>query len=104
MSPQSYILKEFLVAKKALANAANAGSISSAPAVTRSTRVRTAKPVAEAVNPAVVSVPEDRVEVVDAHSAIATIAYGYWEARGGNGGSMAQDWLLAEKEYYSSLA
>ena len=96
------------MAKKAMANAVNAGSVSAAPAVKRNTRVRTAKPVeavADAVvNPALESVQEARVEVVDAHSAIAKIAYGYWEARGGQGGSMAHDWLLAEKEYYQSLA
>ena len=92
------------MAKKAMANAANAGSLSSAPVVKRSTRVRTAKPVEAVINAAVAPVQEDRVEVVDAHAAIASLAYGYWEARGGQGGSMIEDWLLAEKEYYQSLA
>ena len=30
--------------------------------------------------------------------AIAALAYSYWEARGGQGGSSEQDWLRAEQE------
>lgn len=37
----------------------------------------------------------------DAHQQIAKIAYGYWAARGFQGGSEAEDWLRAEQEYYS---
>jgi hypothetical protein len=36
---------------------------------------------------------------VNAHEAIAKIAYGYWEARGFKAGSPEQDWLRAEQEY-----
>ena len=32
------------------------------------------------------------------HDAIARLAYGYWEARGCQGGSPEQDWLRAERE------
>jgi hypothetical protein len=35
----------------------------------------------------------------NSHEAIAQIAYGYWEARGGQAGSDVEDWVLAEKEY-----
>jgi Protein of unknown function (DUF2934) len=30
---------------------------------------------------------------------IAKIAYGYWESRGGCGGSALEDWVRAEREY-----
>jgi hypothetical protein len=36
---------------------------------------------------------------ISAHDQIATIAYGYWEARGFEPGSPEQDWLRAEQEY-----
>jgi hypothetical protein len=32
------------------------------------------------------------------HAEIAALAYSYWEARGGQGGSPAEDWLRAERE------
>ena len=32
---------------------------------------------------------------------IAKIAYGYWESRGGHGGSALEDWVRAEREYVS---
>ena len=31
-------------------------------------------------------------------AAIAALAYSYWEARGGEGGSSEEDWLRAERE------
>jgi len=37
----------------------------------------------------------------DRHTAIAKIAYGYWEARGFQHGSAHEDWLRAEAEYRS---
>lgn len=33
-----------------------------------------------------------------AHDEIAALAYSYWEARGYQGGSQEEDWLLAEEE------
>ena len=33
-----------------------------------------------------------------AHRQIAELAYSYWEARGRQGGSAAEDWLRAERE------
>ncbi|MDE3198998.1 MAG: DUF2934 domain-containing protein [Acidobacteriota bacterium] len=41
--------------------------------------------------------PEER------HSAIAKIAYRYWEARGYQHGSAHEDWMRAEAEYHASL-
>jgi hypothetical protein len=35
---------------------------------------------------------------------IAKIAYGYWEARGCQGGSAIEDWVRAEREYLSQSA
>jgi hypothetical protein len=33
------------------------------------------------------------------HDEIARIAYSYWEARGGRGGSEEDDWYRAEREW-----
>jgi hypothetical protein len=38
------------------------------------------------------------------HEAIAQIAYGYWEARGRQGGAPLEDWVRAEHEYRQRLA
>jgi len=38
---------------------------------------------------------------VNASEAIAKIAYGYWEARGCQGGDTVEDWLRAEAEFAS---
>jgi Protein of unknown function (DUF2934) len=35
----------------------------------------------------------------NAHEVIAKIAYGYWEARGFQGGTEIEDWVRAESEY-----
>jgi hypothetical protein len=32
------------------------------------------------------------------HDQIARLAYSYWEARGGRGGSSEEDWARAERE------
>ena len=50
--------------------------------------------IAEAAPVVVEATPE-----VNAHEAIAKIAYGYWVARGYQPGSPEQDWLRAEREY-----
>jgi len=41
--------------------------------------------------------PDDDMSV-PAHEAIANLAYAYWEARGGKGGSPWEDWFRAEQE------
>lgn len=35
---------------------------------------------------------------------IASIAYGYWESRGCQGGDPVEDWLRAEKEVFAGKA
>jgi hypothetical protein len=35
---------------------------------------------------------------------VAAIAYGYWEARGGQGGDPLQDWVRAENELRQRLS
>jgi len=36
--------------------------------------------------------------IAPAHEEIAGLAYSYWEARGGRGGSPWEDWFRAEEE------
>jgi hypothetical protein len=65
-------------------------------AVTSATpRVRSAKHKAATV--AVEATP--KTPAMNAHHQIAQIAYGFWEARGGEHGHHEQDWLRAEQEY-----
>ncbi len=42
-------------------------------------------------------------EAIDApsHDEVAELAYSYWEARGGHGGSAWEDWFRAEQELKS---
>lgn len=39
----------------------------------------------------------------NASEAIAKLAYGYWNARGCQGGNALEDWLRAEAEFRASL-
>jgi hypothetical protein len=50
------------------------------------------EPIAAAVNP---------VAAVNPHDAISKIAYGYWVARGCQPGNPNEDWIRAEREYFS---
>lgn len=81
--------------------------------------VRVAKPKAKKTVPAVEVASKPRVSrvksvmhskaaaapatiamvAVNAHEAIAKIAYGYWESRGYQPGGAEQDWLRAERDY-----
>jgi hypothetical protein len=38
------------------------------------------------------------------HEEIARVAYSYWEARGRQGGSAAEDWFRAERELQAAIA
>jgi len=38
------------------------------------------------------------------HAEIARLAYSYWEARGGHGGSAWEDWFRAERELHDRLS
>ncbi|HVY95273.1 MAG TPA: DUF2934 domain-containing protein [Bryobacteraceae bacterium] len=44
-------------------------------------------------------VPVAETPAVNAHEAIAKLAYSFWEARGRQHGFHEQDWLRAEQEY-----
>jgi len=73
-----------------------------APARARNPRAKRTSPetAAAPVPPAPAPespVPAPRTE--DARTAIARLAYSYWEARGFQGGSPEEDWLRAEQEY-----
>ncbi len=52
------------------------------------------EPVAEILSPAAPVASS----YVPSYQEIAKLAYGYWEARGCQGGSPEQDWLQAEQE------
>jgi len=75
------------------------------------TRVKTVKhskatPIEVPAAPKAVEIPAVLTTVVsapveDPHAAISAIAYGYWEARGYQGGDAADDWFRAEAEYRS---
>lgn len=88
------------MAKKALANSASVNGGSLPTNAKRATRARKA-PV-ETVAQTEVPVAAVMTDEVDAHAAIAELAYGYWEARGRQGGSQAEDWFRAERAFYAS--
>jgi hypothetical protein len=75
------------------------------PSATRTTSVRHKKsavspePVVAAPAESAVQIPQE-----NAQEAIAKIAYGYWEARGYQGGDAIEDWCRAEAEYASRNA
>lgn len=72
-----------------------------APAATKAPRVSSAKHRTKKLqeNPVILeSAPETGREL------IASIAYGYWESRGRQGGDPVEDWLRAEKECLGTKA
>lgn len=81
------------------------------PSATRTTSVRHKKsavspeaPVVEAAVVPAIAEPAVQVPQENIQEAIAKIAYGYWEARGYQGGDATEDWCLAEAEYHSRNA
>jgi hypothetical protein len=76
----------------------------------RTPRVTSAKHSKAAVAEPIMKTPAIKAPVVkktvaatveNPHDAIAKIAFGYWEARGYQGGDPAEDWFRAEAEYRS---
>lgn len=55
------------------------------------------KVVEQIEEPVLAAVPAAAPE--NTHEAIARIAYGYWEARGCQGGTEIEDWVRAEHEH-----
>lgn len=93
------------IAKETAVPAAPAKSARTAKPATP--RVKAAKhsktmstePVVMAAPVVIEHVSIESVNIENANEAIAKIAYGYWEARGCQGGSAHEDWLRAEQEY-----
>ncbi|MCU1326482.1 MAG: hypothetical protein JWN34_1852 [Bryobacterales bacterium] len=80
------------------------------PSATRTTSVRHKKSAVSAealvfetpvavLAESVVEAPQENV-----HEAVAKIAFGYWAARGYQGGNAIEDWCRAEAEYHSRNA
>ncbi|MCU1258845.1 MAG: hypothetical protein JWO80_1730 [Bryobacterales bacterium] len=61
------------------------------------------EPVASSVEPPEVQAAVVNEVVVDPGE-VARLAYLYWEARGGQGGSPEQDWLAAEQQVKAKAA
>ena len=71
-----------------------------APRVTAAQHSRTVAADAAVTDSPVATVPmTPAVESGNREETIARIAYGYWEARGCEGGSDVEDWARAEQEY-----
>ena len=90
-----------LMAKKQTSSSESAVPISSVPARSRARAAKHSK--AEITTAGTATVPEAVIaetaaEVLYDRNAIARLAYSFWEARGGAGGSESEDWLRAEKE------
>ena len=74
------------------------------PSATRVTSARHSK-FAASSDPVVIESPVAmNTPQENPNEAIAKIAYGYWEARGDQGGNSADDWFRAEFEYRQRLA
>ncbi|HCC57342.1 MAG TPA: hypothetical protein DEQ47_08765 [Solibacterales bacterium] len=93
------------LAKKAMANAAAAGGASvPAPRASKPSAKKTKAAASETVAGNDVAAATLATTAEEAHQQIAKIAYGYWAARGFQGGSQSEDWLRAEQEYYGRSA
>lgn len=55
-------------------------------------------PEPPALGAAVAEAHSDPVDPIVEHEEVARLAYSYWEARGCQGGSPEEDWLLAEQQ------
>ena len=82
----------------------SAGSGSASAARTKAKAAHTKHVAASTPEPAVASPSSEPVAVpvaavyIPSHEEIAQLAFAYWEARGGQGGSPEEDWLRAEAE------
>ena len=102
MSPRQLIIEEIrsMAKKQAIINETAAPATPARAAKPKTPRVKTAQhskivssePIVAQANPE------------NAQEAIAQIAYGFWEARGYQGGAPIEDWVRAEHEYRQRMA
>ena len=87
------------VAKSTTTRTSPVVEVASKPRVKSVKHSKASAPVAAEMAPSVTDASAVETAPVNAHEAIAKIAYGYWVARGFQPGSPEQDWLRAEREY-----
>ncbi len=77
-----------------------AAATTTARTATKTPRVTSSKhSKVSASAPVAASVAAAETIIVNPEEFIATLAYGYWESRGFQGGSELEDWFRAEAEY-----
>jgi hypothetical protein len=98
-----------MATKKQATNSTKATSKAAAAVPARVAKPRTPRVSAPRVTKTKHSKADAAVEAVaeiaakaDPREAIAKLAYGYWAARGFQGGDPVEDWVRAEKEYLQS--
>jgi hypothetical protein len=86
--------------KQAIINETAAPATSARAAKPKTPRVKAAQHSKVVSNEPIVALTNPD----NAHEAIAQIAYGFWEARGCQGGAPLEDWVRAEHEYRQRMA
>jgi len=89
--------KKQTIAKETVAAAPRRAANPRAPRVTAATHSRAASTETALAPPSAEFTAASDME--NPHDVIARVAYGFWEARGQQSGSAAEDWFRAEREY-----
>jgi len=87
-------------AEQAAKAAASAPAAKSRVTSAKHSKPAASEPISE-VTAAPAPVSKAAITTQNSQEAIAKIAYGYWLARGCQGGDQAEDWFRAEAEYRS---